>query len=233
MNCELSIVNCQLILFDIDGTLVWTRGAGREATRRAMLEIFGTCGAIAAHPFGGKTDWRTLVELLLSEGMTHAEIERRIPDYNLAMGRHITEVIPQYDVIPCTGAIELVQTLRQRDDLLLGVVTGNVTSAAPVKLRAAGFDPAWFPIGAYGDEAMDRDHLPPLALARANQLARTPIPPEAVIVVGDTPADISCARALGAVAVGVETGFCQPSELAAARPDYQLKDLTEFWRVLQ
>ena len=217
----------RLILFDIDGTLVWTKGAGRESTRLAMTEVFGTVGTLAAHKFGGKTDWQTLMELLHEEGVSYADIERAMPAYNAAMGRQLTAVIGQYDVQPCPGAVEAVEALRQRTDLAFGLVTGNVSSTAPIKLRAAGFDPAWFPVGAYGSEALERDHLPALAMARATEHYRYPFRPPEVIVVGDTAADVSCARSLGALAVAVETGFAQPGELEAARPDYFISDLSE------
>lgn len=221
----------RLILFDIDGTLVWTRGAGREATQHAMIEVFGTCGALATHQFGGKTDWQTLVDLLYEAGVSYAEVERAMPAYDAAMARHLTRVIDHYDVQPCTGAVELLETLRQRTDVGLGLVTGNVSRTAPIKLRAAGFDPAWFAVGAYGSEAQARDHLPALAVARAVDHYRYPFSPHEVFVVGDTPADISCARALGAVAVSVQTGFAPEDELLAAHPDHLLRDLTEFSRV--
>jgi len=218
----------RLILFDIDGTLVWTRGAGREATRRAMIEVFGTCGALDGHKFGGKTDWQTLIELLAEIG----EIEPHMPAYNAAMERQLTAIIDQYDVQPCPGALDLIEALRQREDVALGLVTGNVSGTAPIKLRAAGFDPTWFPVGAYGSEALERDKLPALALARACEHYRCPFTPQQVIVVGDTPADVSSARALGALAVAVQTGFTTADELAAARPDYLLRDLTEFSLIL-
>jgi phosphoglycolate phosphatase-like HAD superfamily hydrolase len=216
----------KLILFDIDGTLVWTRGAGRESTRLAMLEVFGTVGALVDHKFGGKTDWQTLIELLHVAGFSYDEIERRMPAYNAAMERGLSSIIHQYDVQPCPGAIALVESLRRRPDVGLGLVTGNVVSTAPIKLRAAGFDPAWFPVGAYGSEALERDNLPALAVARAVEYYRYSFTPSEVIVIGDTLADITCARALGAVAVAVETGFAQPGDLDGA--DYRLKDLTEF-----
>ncbi len=220
----------KLILFDIDGTLVWTRGAGREATHLAMLEVFGTVGALVDHKFGGKTDWQTLMELLHEGGVSHEEIERRMPDYNGAMERSLNAIIHQYDVQPCPGAVELVESLHQRPDVGLGIVTGNVIGTAPIKLRAAGFDPAWFPIGAYGSEARERDNLPAIAVARADAYYNYAFKPQEVIVIGDTLADITCARSLGAVAVAVETGFAQPGDLDGA--DYRLKDLTEFSAVL-
>jgi phosphoglycolate phosphatase-like HAD superfamily hydrolase len=196
-----------------------------------MIEVFGTCGALAAHKFGGKTDWQTLVELLYEAGVSYADIERAMPAYNASMERHLTRVISRYDVQPTPGAVELVESLTRRDDVGIGLVTGNVSSTAPIKLRAAGFDPVWFPVGAYGSEAQERDNLPALAVARAVEHYRYPFTPRDVIVVGDTPADISCARALGAIAVAVQTGFSQPDELIAAKADYLLRDLTEFEQV--
>jgi phosphoglycolate phosphatase-like HAD superfamily hydrolase len=101
-----------------------------------------------------------------------------------------------------------------------------------VKLRAAGYDPAWFPVGAYGHEAMERNHLPPLALARAVEHYRQPIQPEQVMIIGDTPADVACARALGAKAVAVGTGFCERADLVACNPDYLIDDLSTFLDIL-
>lgn len=221
----------KLLLFDIDGTLVWTRGAGREATRHAMIEVFGTCAALDTHVFGGKTDWQTLIELL---GMSEADIERKMPEYNVAMGNQVARVIGGYAVSATPGGLELIHALRERDDVILGLVTGNVQNSAPVKLAAAGYDPADFVVGAYGSERRSRDHLPALAVERAEQIAGTRFAPQDVIVIGDTAADISCARAIGAVVVGVKTGYGNsPAEVVSAQPDYLLDDLTQFWDVVR
>ena len=222
----------RLILFDIDGTLLWTNGAGREATRLAMIEVFGTEATIASHQFGGKTDWQTLVDQLGAEGYSPEAVAAHLPAFHEAMTRNLTRIIADYDVQACPGALVLVETLRQRDDVLLGLVTGNVGNAAAVKLRAAGYDPAWFPVGAYGHEALERDHLPAIALRRAIDHYRHPLQPEDVLIIGDTPADVSCARALGAQAVAVGTGFCEPAELIACNPNHFLEDLTSFLDIL-
>ncbi len=222
----------QLILFDIDGTLLWTKGSGRESTRAAMIEVFGTFGALDSHTFGGKTDWQTLVELLADAGISSGHIEQQMPLYEAAIARHLTQIIGSYPSAPCPGALDVVHHLRQRDDVLLGIVTGNASTTAPIKLRAAGFDPDWFPVGAYGSEAMHRDHLPALALERAIRYSGRTITPEQVIVIGDTPADVACARALGAVAVAVKTGFSSHDELLACQPDHLLDDLTTFLNLL-
>lgn len=222
----------RLLLFDIDGTLLWTNGAGREATRLAMIEVFGTEAGLTQHVFGGKTDWRTLVDLLGQTGVTSSEIEQQMPAFHEAMTRNLAAIITGYHVEACPGGLALIEALRQRDDVLLGLVTGNVKDAAAVKLRAAGYDPAWFPVGAYGHEALERDVLPALALARAVDHYRHPLQPDDVFVIGDTPADVSCARALGGRSVAVGTGFFERDELIACRPNHYLDDLKGFLDIL-
>ena len=225
-------MNQRLLLFDIDGTLLKTNGAGRVSTREAMLEIFGTISRLESHSFGGKTDWQTLVELLHDHGYDENTIGQHMPRYEQAMEYHLTRIINDHKAWACPGALETVQKLRGDESVLLGLVTGNVSTTAPIKLRAAGFDPDWFPVGAYGSEAMDRNRLPALAMERANQRGNGTIKPEQVIVIGDTPADIECARAVGAIAVAVRTGFSSEEALVAVRPDYLLDDLTGLDAVL-
>lgn len=223
----------QLILWDIDGTLLMPKGVGRETTRLAMLEIFNTAGGLDTHYFGGKTDWRTLLDLLPPLGFTEVAIKELLPAYEQAAAFHMTRIIADYPIEQCPGAHALVTELHRRGHPLQGLVTGNTSSIAPIKLRAAGFDPAWFVVGAYGSESPDRNDLPALAVARAVQLTGQTIAPEQVIVIGDTPADIACARALGAVAVAVKTGYAtSQTELADAKPDYLLDDLTTFWETV-
>lgn len=219
-----------LLLFDIDGTLLRTRGAGREATRLAMLEVFGRAGGIADHHFSGKTDWFTLLELLTPEGIAPEAIAERIAAYDEAVGRHTGAIVDHYDVSACPFAPEVITALRPRRDVLLGLVTGNARRSAPHKLRAAGFDPAWFPVGAFGTEAIARDDLTPLALHRARSYLGTT--PSRVIVIGDTPMDVSCARVIGAIAVTVETGFATREALLASQPDHHLVDLSGFIALL-
>jgi phosphoglycolate phosphatase-like HAD superfamily hydrolase len=125
--------------------------------------------------------------------------------------------------------MDVIHELRRRGSPTMGILTGNVSTTAPIKLRAAGFDPEWFPVGAYGSERMERDDLPALAVERAEKILGRRIAPGQVVIVGDTPQDVSCARALGAVAVAVLTGFSSREELAATQPDYLLDDLSQFF----
>ena len=218
----------RLLLFDIDGTLLRASGAGREAKRRALQQVFGSSDGIESHQFGGKTDWFSLLELLEHKGIPTGEIRARLPSFERVMARHLAQIIAHYEVTPCPGALVLVRRLRQHKDRLPGIVTGNFAATAPVKLRAAGFDPAWFPVGAYGNEALDRNELPPLALERAMAHTGWMITPDQVAVIGDTPADIESARAMGALAVAVETGYTSSDILRAAQPDYLLPNLNAF-----
>jgi len=214
-----------LILFDIDGTLVITKGAGRESTRRTMVELVGDdCGALD-HPFGGKTDWQILTELMAKRGIAAEEASRQVARYASSMERHLSAIIADYPVLICAGARESVDWLRERGEPLIGVLTGNVQPTAPLKLRAGGFDPAWFKVGAFGSEAHSRDDLPPLAMARAEAVLGYRLDPRRVMVVGDTPADVQCAKANGCVAVAVMTGFSTREELQRSAPDYLLDDL--------
>ncbi len=214
-----------LILFDIDGTLFIGQGCGRMAVRLAMLELFGTCGALETYSFDGRTDWGTLIALLEPLGFSRAAIDRNVGQFGQVLARHMAAILPQFGVSACPGSLELVRALLLRNDCLLGILTGNVLDTVPIKLSAVGFDPAWFPIGAYGGEAPDRAELPPIALRRAVDFHGTPM--DQVVIVGDTPEDIRCARSIQARSVAVASGWVSRAELDRYEPTVSLDNLTD------
>lgn len=216
------------ILWDIDGTLLTGRGLGRESTRRAMLDVFGVTGDLENHHFGGKTDFQTLLLLLEPHGYTYADVASHMERFAQSISSHMAQLAPQFDVVSISGAPELLDALTQRNGLLHGIVTGNVAPSAPVKLAAAGYDPALFTFGAYGHESPNRNDLPPRAIARASALAGRAIDPARVLVIGDTRLDILAARAAGAQVCAVTTGSDTRAALAAEEPDYLLDSLTQF-----
>ena len=220
----------RLILFDIDGTLLRTKGVGRKSTEAAMLEVFGTASTIATHHFGGKTDWYTLVELLKPHGYDTDKVGVKMADFVAAMERHVTQFIVDFPALALDGALDVVHRLRTESNSILGIVTGNAPTSARLKLQSAGFDPAWFPVGAFGSESVDRDDLPKLAIERAREHCGCEI--GAVYVIGDTVMDIKAARAVDAVAIAVKTGFEDLDALVAAKPDHLLGDLTTLFDVL-
>ena len=218
----------RLVLFDIDGTLLISRGIGREAKRRAMQECFGTTGDLDSHVFGGKTDWRILADLLAPQGLSIADIGRDIGTYETVMARHMREISGCFTASAIPHTMELVGALRRRDDTIVGLVTGNTSKTAAIKLEMAGFDPEWFVIGAFGHESADRDDLTRLALDRAQDHAEQTFNGDDVFVIGDTPADVQAARAINAIAVAVCTGYVARDQLLCSDPDFLLTDLSAF-----
>lgn len=215
-----------VVLFDIDGTLLRSDGAGRAATRAALLEVFGTADGVDTLHFGGKTDWFIVSELLTGRAYAADDIARLMPAYSAALARHLARALEHYRIWPLPGALAAVNALRDRPATLLGLVTGNVRDTVGLKLRAAGYEPEWFAVAAYGSESPDRGEVAALALQRAARHVQRPLHPSQAVIVGDTPADIACARAIGARAVAVATGFASRDELAAANPDHLLDDLS-------
>jgi phosphoglycolate phosphatase-like HAD superfamily hydrolase len=205
----------KLVLFDIDGTLVLTGGAGMRAMNRACADIVGNTTGLAGIgptealngiPVAGRTDWIILHDSLGRMGLTlDDELMARIRERYVT---HLREEILQpgkgfNGTLP--GVSELLETLEPRADVHLGLVTGNFKDGARIKLER--FD-LWryFRCGAFGDDSPDRNALVPVAIERAEACGVPRVAPEDVIVVGDTPHDVACAHAVGAVAVGVATG---------------------------
>lgn len=218
----------RLILFDIDGTLLISRGIGREAKRRAMQERFGAVGDLDSHVFGGKTDWRILADLLAPFGKSLDDIGREMDVYERVMARHMRAIRHDYQADALPHAMELVQTLRHRRDVIVGLVTGNTSKTAAIKLEMAGYDPDWFVIGAFGNESAAREQLTRLALARAQEYAGRVFAGRDAVVIGDTLADIRAARAINAIAVAVCTGYVPRDQLIGGEPDFLLADLSGF-----
>lgn len=219
----------KLLLFDIDGTLLNSHGATRAAKQSSMIDVFGLDGDVLDYPFGGKTDWQILNELLVPRGFDPIEIGQKMPHYERVFAAHLRRVIGNFRVEALPGTLKLVQKMHRRKDVMVGLVTGNTSATAPIKLEAAGFDPAMFVVGAFGNESDDRNELPKIAMHRAAHHALgVPFQPQDVIIIGDTLADIACARANDAVAVAVLTGHGQQQALSNAKPDYLLDDLTYF-----
>ena len=222
----------KLLLFDIDGTLIRSNRAGRMAMAAALEEMFGTAGPLDEYPMSGKTDARILTDLLLTVGFDEAVIQARLPALYELMALKAEVIYPGKDIAPCPGVEPLLAALRARSDVLLGLLTGNAQPTAALKLGAAGIDPAQFRVGVYGSEALDRNQLPALALRRAAGLTGRPFSGADMVIIGDTPADILCARAGKATAVAVASGWHSAETLAQYNPDILLDDLMDTKRVL-
>ena len=222
-----------LVLFDIDGTLLWPNGAGALAMRLALDEVYGTAGALGQISMAGMTDRAIVGQALSGDGLSRDEIQAGWEYFGLALARHMAMTVVECDVYPCLGVLALLDALSARDDVLLGLVTGNLESTAPIKLRAAGIDPRLFCAGGYGSDDGDRDKLPAIAAQRAEALTGRPFTGRDIVVVGDTPADVACGRAVGARTVAVATGSPPLEALQAAAPDHLFRDLSNLASVLK
>jgi phosphoglycolate phosphatase len=218
----------KLVLFDIDGTLVNTQGAGSRAFRRALVQVYGRTGPIDEYEFHGRTDPQIARELLRLAGLDDDAIDRRLPDlwvaYLAELHVELRRAVGQDMVLD--GVRALLDALHDQGQHLVALLTGNIEPGARLKLGAAGL---WdrFDLGAYGSDHERRDRLPAVAVRRARDRTGIHFRGRDVVIIGDTPFDVSCGRSLGVWAVAVATGKHSPRELAAVGADVVLPDLSD------
>jgi phosphoglycolate phosphatase-like HAD superfamily hydrolase len=225
----------RLILFDIDGTLLTTRGSAARAFRDALHRVFGTSGPTEGYSFAGKTDPQIARDLLLAGGVHEPLIDARLASvwehYTPALEREIdpetTHVFP--------GVRELVRRLAEEPDAILGLLTGNVQEGARIKLTAAGLDFDRFRVGAFGSDHAARRELPAIAIQRAEDRFGRRFEGKAVVIIGDTPFDVACGAHLGVRTIAVATGTYSEEELRVCGPDHlfaSLQDTDAVWRAI-
>ena len=217
----------RLVLFDIDGTILTARGAGRRALAAALTEVYGTTGDIERYDFRGRTDPRIVYDLMEGAGLAREAVRQRLDDCFEIYARGLAaEIGDGSAVVTHPGIADLVRRLDSAPETLVGLLTGNIEAGARIKLEPTGLQP-YFRFGAYGSDHHDRRQLPSLAARRAQALTGHSFLPEKVLVIGDTPHDIECARHFGAVAVAVATGLYRLDELEALRPDLLFADFSD------
>lgn len=216
-----------LLLFDIDGTLIEISGLGRAMLGQALRVVYGTSGPIESYRFAGKTDRRMARDLMAAAGVSGDQFEAGLPALYRAMEAEGGRLFRPGALVPCSGVVQLLAALATRSDVTLGLLTGNIQATAHLKLRAAGLDPALFVAGAYGSDSDDRNDLTFLAQRRAASQAGQTFDGCRTIVLGDTPADIACARVAGAQSVAVGTGSGSAKALLACAPDFWFDNLAD------
>ena len=218
----------RLVLFDIDGTLLWTDGAGRRAIHRALIEVFGATGP-ADHRFDGKTDPQIVRELMRDVGHDDAHIDARLQALFIRYVQCLREELrdPAHPSKPLPGVTDLLDALARRSDVTLGLLTGNLVDGARAKLEAVGIDPDIFVVGAYGSDHELRPELPAIAQRRARARLGVDIAGPDIVVIGDTPADLQCGRDIGVRAIGVATGRYTTDDLAAQGAVAVFADLSD------
>ena len=218
----------RLVLFDIDGTLLRSDGAGRRAMEGALSRVFGSPGDARYH-YDGKTDRQIVRELMRREGHDDAAIDARLDDVMLMYLERVRHELATgaKRVTRLPGVCALLDTLEARDDVVLGLLTGNIAEGAAAKLAAAEIDITRFRVNAFGSDHEHRPRLPEIAQARAREQLGVELTGHAIVVIGDTPADIDCARSVGARTIAVATGRYSTEELAEHRPTAVFADLSD------
>lgn len=213
------------VLFDIDGTLLATGGAGAVAWRRAFEELYGIPADIGAFSDAGMTDpdvaRRTFAETLGREASA-----RELARLMAVRLEHLPLAVAQSAGYRVLAGVEATLELLTRDGYLVGLTTGGTDAAARFKLARAGLN-RYFPFGGFGSDSAHRVALTRRAIERAEVLYGRPLDPRRCLVVGDTPLDIAAARGVGAVSVAVASGHFGPAELRAAGADHVLTSLEE------
>lgn len=220
----------KLLLFDIDGTVLTSGGAGERALRRGFRERFGIDDDLTKVEIAGRTDSGIARRMLAAHGLEQS------PENITAFVDAYLSFLPQElpaatngTLLP--GVLTLLETLKTREDVVLALLTGNVERGAKLKLSHYG---VWhfFEFGAYADDHHDRNELGHFAKKRALERRGIEFPPEDIYVLGDTPHDVACARVIGAKAIAVATGKFTAPELAATQPDFLFENFSDLPKVL-
>lgn len=219
----------RLLLFDIDGTLIHSGGAGVHALKSAFKERFGVIDDLHDIEIAGMTDSGIVVSILNKHKIpaTNENVSAFLDSYvhflSLELPRRKGKLLP--------GVLELLERLKSRPRLVLALLTGNVSRGAQLKLEHYG---VWhfFEFGAFADDHRDRNRLGPFARARAKEKHGREFSASEIDVIGDTPRDIACGKALGARTVAVATGSWNRERLAEYQPDFLIDDLSDVERVI-
>lgn len=221
-----------LILFDVDGTLLRSRGVGLKSMQEAIEQLHGISVDPSTLDTGGRLDHHLFRELLQLAGLPDDQesIQHLQRVYIERMQHHFS--IDTW-AAPLDGAQTLVQAVHEQDDLCSAVLTGNIEETCWLKVRDAGFRREWFDFGVFGDEGLHRRDLPRVALRRYQQLRGTTLDPQRVVVIGDTPHDVDCALHSGCRVIAVTTGKSSREDLEQSGAHLVVDSLTDVEELLR
>lgn len=214
----------RLVLFDVDGTLLTCGAQVRPLFAAALAEVLGAPVEVDGYSFAGRTDPRIALDLATRAGVPAATVRAAMPRVQEAFVARLAAGLDPAGVRVLPGVVELLARLAADPEVTVGLLTGNWRRGAEIKLAAAGLGGV-FRFGAFGDDGYDRAELPPAAIARARAATGRAFRPEEVLIVGDSPEDVACARAHGLACLAVATGWTAPAELAAAGASRVAADL--------
>lgn len=224
-----------LLLFDIDGTLLTTGGAGIHAMEAAGVELFGPGFSGRRVEYAGRLDPLIIDDLLVTNGLEVTE-DRRAALKN-GYRRHLPRILTERQAArTCPGVPTLIDRLAAEPEAILALLTGNYEETGRIKLEASGLSPERFTVRVWGDASPHhpprRDHLPPVGMRMARERHGRHRDGWNVVVIGDTPHDIACARAHGLRSLGVGTGQYSVEALLASGADLAVPTLEDTERIV-
>lgn len=220
----------RLLLFDIDGTLIDSGGAGVQSLRDALRQKWGITSDLAEIEIAGRTD--VLIARQILRAFELGETEENVATFLDLYLQGLVRELPLREGRVLPGIDQLLPRLQERPQNVLALLTGNVERGAQLKLEHYGL---WrfFEFGAYADDSHDRNSLGPFAIRRALEKHAINFPGTAIDVIGDTPYDIACGKAIGARTIAVATGNFSRAELEKHEPDVVLEDLADVDAVIE
>ena len=216
--------NMKFVLFDIDGTLIDSGGAGSRALDSAFEELFSIKNAFSTISMAGKTDPQILAEGLSLHGI---RIDNGIiPEFYRTYVKHLKNNIDAGKGHVKKGIREALDVISSKNGFTMGLLTGNIEDGARIKLECFGLG-SYFGSGAFGSDHEDRNRLLPLAIDRLYRTTGEKVGFSECVVIGDTPRDVECSKPYGALAIAVATGPYPSDALRAADADVVLEDLSD------
>ena len=219
-----------LVLFDVDKTLITGIEAHAKAFDEAMKKVFGVKIDYMKITYGGRTEKQSTYFLLKDEGLTKKQIDSKISEYFSSAAKFYEEFAKNENIIVLNGVKQLLELL-QKNNILIGLCTGNVQKICEIKMKKAGLM-KYFKFGGYAEDGLERHELVNAAIKKAKKFGFTGNKTN-VFVVGDTPFDINAGKDAGVKTIGVASGFFSEQQLKEVGADFVLPDLTDSKKFLE
>ena len=225
MGLDSKKITLKVLLFDIDGTLIRSGGAGKIALEQALNDCFNLENATADIDYGGRTDFSIVRELLELNGVDYRSAKDKLLNTYCSLLPDIMKECSS-EVLP--GVFDLLDRLKDNSDYALGILTGNLKHGADTKLKLMGLDLIFLSVA--GDHAESRNPIAEQAVRDAKGILQPDL--KSFVVIGDTPKDVECAKHVEVAAVAVATGYASRDSVIKSDPDYFLEDLSDTDRVM-
>lgn len=227
----------KLVLWDIDGTLIRCGKSPRNAIVASMEEVFGTRGDVDNYPFSGKTDPQIIYDVMTAARIDENQVLAQMQSVLEGYVSRLDKTLSPDEIRIFGGIVELLDQLSKHNEVVQGLLTGNVIDGARIKLSRAGLGHYFFngktPLGAFGSDARHRPELPAIAVQRAWEMTGRRFEAKDIVIIGDSPYDVLCGKHLNVRSIAVATGWHTVDDLKSYEPDAVYSDFSDTSEVLK